>query len=287
MLKHESIQQIRAQVKQWRGAGESLALVPTMGNLHHGHLRLVDVARQNVDRVVVSIFVNPLQFIPGTDFEAYPRTLVQDMEKLAPFDVDAVFFPDVKEIYANDMESSTKVAVPELSNILCGEFRPGHFEGVATVVAKLFNIVQPDVAVFGEKDYQQLTIIKRMVADLNYAVDILGVETLREPGGLAMSSRNQYLSAEQQQLATNLYKALVDVVLKTKALRVANTLSTSDLRQIEQQSLQTLSEHGFKPEYMQICDAISLAPATTYTKAMRVLAAAWMGKARLIDNLPL
>jgi len=286
MLKHDSIPELRAQLKQWRVAGESLALVPTMGNLHHGHLRLVEVARQNADRVVVSIFVNPLQFAPGADFDAYPRTLIEDLDKLMPFAVDAVFIPDVNAMYVDTMGTSTKVSVPELSDMLCGEFRPRHFEGVTTIVAKLFNIVQPDVAVFGEKDYQQLVIIKRMVADLNFAVDVFGVETIRESGGLAMSSRNQYLSEEQRLQASHLYKVLVDIVLKVKSLKSKNTLSISDMRQMEQQSLLRLSEYGFRPEYLTICDASTLSPATAATETMRVLVAAWLGEARLIDNLP-
>ncbi|NOZ53275.1 MAG: pantoate--beta-alanine ligase [Gammaproteobacteria bacterium] len=285
MLQHQSIQRIRAQVRQWRVAGETLALVPTMGNLHRGHLHLVDVAKKNADRVVVSVFVNPLQFVPGTDFENYPRTLDHDIEKLVSHGIDAVFVPEVESLFANAVQSTTKVSVPELSNVLCGRFRPGHFDGVTTIVTKLFNIIQPDVAVFGEKDYQQLVIIKRMVADLSFATKVLGVETIRESGGLAMSSRNQYLTQDQHENAINLYKVLLGIVRRIKALRLSNALSDNELRCIEQQSLQYLSDLDFKPDYIQICDATRLTPATTSTKNMRVLAAAWLGEARLIDNL--
>ena len=288
MLVISSSQQLRNQLQHWRQEKQSIAFVPTMGNLHDGHLRLVEVAQQQSNKLVVSIFVNPLQFAPGTDFEAYPRTLQQDNEKLERLGVDVVFCPEVSAIYPEGMEVSTKVCVPGLSDILCGKFRPGHFEGVTTVVAKLFNLVQPDVAIFGEKDYQQLVIIQRMVQDLCFPIKITGVETIREENGLAMSSRNQYLSQQEFALAALLNSALVSVVERVKG-RIGNVVSTlNDFHDIEQQAMHDLKSHGFQPEYIKVCHADDLSdavPETGSKREMRVLGAAWLGKARLIDNV--
>jgi pantoate--beta-alanine ligase len=190
----EAIEDLRAMLRPWRRAGESIAFVPTMGNLHAGHLDLVSRAAALADRTVVSIFVNPLQFGPQEDYASYPRTLERDRAQLEALATDALFVPPVSAIYPQSPRMVTRVQVPGLSDILCGAFRPGHFEGVATVVAKLFNLVQPDIAVFGKKDYQQLRLIERMAQDLAIPVSIVGISTVREPDGLAMSSRNQYLS---------------------------------------------------------------------------------------------
>jgi len=292
-------QQLREQLKAWRQEGQSIALVPTMGNLHDGHLRLVEVAQRQANKLVVSIFVNPLQFAPGTDFEAYPRTLQQDNEKLESLGVDAVFCPEVSELYPEAMETSTKVIVPGLSDILCGKFRPGHFEGVTTVVAKLFNLVEPGVAIFGEKDFQQLVIIRRMAKDLCLPIKVMGVETVRETNGLAMSSRNQYLSQQELGIAAQLNTTLASVVSQVKQ-RINSAGSAPDnFHDIEQQAMHELKSHGFQPEYLSVCNADDLSGATLesatgesriredgISTGMRVLGAAWLGKARLIDNLP-
>ncbi len=290
MLTIESPQSLREQLYSWRRQSQSIAFVPTMGNLHQGHLRLVEVAKQQAAKVVVSIFVNPLQFAPGSDFEAYPRTLQQDVNQLQSLDVDLVFCPPVSAIYPENMNESTRVIVPGLSDILCGRFRPGHFAGVTTVVAKLFNLVQPDVAVFGEKDYQQLLIIRRMAEDLFYPVKVAGVETVREASGLAMSSRNQYLSDAERRTAAMLFSTLTNVAAQVKERIEHADTAPSDFHDIEQQAMRELQARGFRPEYLKVCNADNLTEADTATGAnsdLRVLAAAWLGKARLIDNLPI
>lgn len=273
-----TVAELRHAVNQWRAAGERVALVPTMGNLHAGHLQLVSRAQDCADRVVASIFVNPLQFsdASGGDYERYPRTLSEDVQKLQ--DVDVVFAPAVTEVYPAGLEQETRVEVPGLSDILCGEFRPGHFVGVATVVAKLFNMVQPDIAIFGEKDFQQLLVIRHMVRDLCFPIEIVGVPTEREASGLAMSSRNQYLSAEQQEQAAVLYQTLLWA-------RGQLQQGATSIEQIEIDALEQLTEAGFKPEYFQVRCAASLDRAKAGDTELVVLVAAWLGKARLIDNL--
>lgn len=277
--------QLIEQVSSWRRANESLAFVPTMGNLHRGHLKLVDVAKQHADHVVVSVFVNPMQFNQGSDFTNYPRTLEQDIEKLNTLNIDVAYCPDQNSIYPEGMENTTKVIVPKLSEVLCGEFRPGHFEGVATVVAKLFNLVQPQVAVFGEKDFQQLLVIRKLVRDLDFPISIIGVETEREESGLALSSRNQYLSDSEIQTASQLYKVLMEVAEKVKLRVRSKTESRTDFLDIEQEALRQLAEQEFTPEYLQVRNANDLAAGSTSSDALRVFAAAWLGQARLIDNV--
>ena len=208
MITLQDIARLRAQVAHWRAAGDRIGFVPTMGNLHQGHLELVRRARGAAQRVVVSVFVNPMQFGPGEDFNSYPRTLEQDRAKLAAEGVDLLFAPGVEAIYPHGSGETTRIEVPQVSRGLCADFRPGHFTGVATVVGRLFNLVQPDVAVFGEKDFQQLAVIRRMVEDLGWPVEIAALPTVREPDGLAMSSRNAYLSPTQRQSATSLHRAL-------------------------------------------------------------------------------
>ena len=271
---------LQTQIKQWKVRQQSLALVPTMGNLHQGHLQLVHKAKSCGDKVLVSIFVNPMQFAPGSDFDRYPRTLKQDAQQLEELGVDALFAPAVEDIYPQDLGQTTKVVVPGLSDILCGEFRPGHFIGVSTIVAKLFNLVQPDVAVFGEKDYQQLAIIKKMVGDLGFAVQVEGVSTIREVDGLAMSSRNQYLTQQERIVAPHLYQTLL-------AVKEQINSGAKPFPEIESHAIQTLSQAGFKAEYISIRQADTLAPATDNSSPLVVLAAAWLGKARLIDNISL
>lgn len=280
------ISKLRAILKTWRREGQSVAFVPTMGNLHAGHLKLIETARAFSDRVVVSIFVNPLQFSPGEDFENYPRTLDEDNRKLSQAAVDVLFAPSVDIVYPMGLPNSknrnrpiaTQVSVPGLNRILCGAFRPGHFDGVTTVVAKLFNLVQPDMAVFGKKDYQQWVLIQRMVEDLNFPVKILGVDTVREPGGLALSSRNQYLSEDEKNIAPLLYRTLSEVV---DAIRQGRT----DYAHLQSEAMVRLERAGFQPEYVEIRHADDLSVAKVGNRKLVVLAAARLEGARLIDNL--
>lgn len=270
---------LREQVAVWREAGERIAFVPTMGNLHAGHLKLVARAHALADRVVASIFVNPLQFGPGEDYESYPRTLAEDEKKLARLRVDLVFAPPVEEMYPNGAGETTTIRVPrELTDQLCGASRPGHFEGMSSVVARLFNMVQPDVAVFGEKDYQQLTVIRRMVRDLAMPVEIEGVPTEREPDGLAMSSRNQYLGAAEREKAPALYAALSRAAARLAA-------GETDFARLARDGFADLEAAGFQPEYFEIREAETLHPPRTDSPAWAVLAAARLGRARLIDNV--
>ena len=272
----ETIIALRQQVKQWRQAGESIALVPTMGNLHAGHLQLVKAAKAQADHVVVSIFVNPTQFGAGEDFASYPKTLDADREKLSTLDVSAVFAPNVKEMYPT--ASFTEVSVTQISEGYCGAARPGHFNGVATVVTKLFNIVQPDSAFFGEKDFQQLAVIRAMVANLNSPIEIFSVPTFREQSGLAMSSRNGYLGETEKNLAAELYRALC----QAKQAIIAKQLKYSE---IESQQYQSLLDLGFKVDYFTVCKQEDLLPASSSDKQLIILVAAKLGKTRLIDNI--
>ncbi len=278
MLTLQGINEVRDYVKHWRITGQRFALVPTMGNLHAGHLRLVEYAREFAEHVVVSIFVNPLQFGPNEDFKNYPRTFEADKTKLISSGTELLFAPSVDEIYASDRERITRVDVPELSAILDGKFRPGHFAGMATIVTKLFNIVQPDVALFGEKDYQQLQVIRRLVADLSIPVEIIGVPTVREADGLAMSSRNQYLTAAERALAPQLFHTLDEL-----AQELSN--GRCDFQRLESEAVRKLSTIGMRPDYVAIREASSLTAPDNASNNLVVLAAAWLGKARLIDNI--
>jgi pantoate--beta-alanine ligase len=278
MLTVTTIADVRAHVSRWHASGERVVFVPTMGNLHAGHMSLIEAARRHGQRFVASIFVNPMQFGPNEDFAHYPRTPAEDARMLAEAGCDLMFMPDVGEIYPNGADQATRVEVPGISNILCGEFRPGHFEGVATVVAKLFHIVDPDVAIFGEKDFQQLTVIRRMVADLCLRVQIVGAPTVRESDGLAMSSRNQYLSAEERSLAPTIYRQLSQAVA---ALRSGNR----EFAAIEGSGRAALDAAGFRTDYFAVRDSRTLAPARPDTRQFVVLTAARLGKARLIDNM--
>lgn len=273
----DSIDRLRTQLDGWRRAGDSLVLVPTMGNLHKGHLKLVEVARKAGQRVIVSIFVNPLQFGPGEDYDRYPRTLEADQAKLSQFGVDVLFIPPTTEIYPQSTDGVTYVDVPGLSEILCGASRPGHFRGVATVVVKLFNIVQPDAAVFGEKDYQQLQVIRCLVRDLNFPVKIIQVPTVREPDGLAMSSRNGYLTVEERVSAPRLYQILVET-------RMAIEAGEKDLEGLVRRQMEALGKSGFEPEYLEI-RAPDLSLPEPGRRPLVILAAARLGQTRLIDNL--
>lgn len=266
--------ELRAEVAAHAGR---LAFVPTMGNLHQGHLELVHEARKRAARVAVSIFVNPMQFGANEDLAAYPRTLSADLEKLEFVGADLVFTPPAELIYPGDMSKHTKVEVPGISDLLCGASRPGHFVGVATVVCKLFNLVQPDVALFGKKDYQQLMVIRRMVQDLAMPVEIVGVDTIREADGLAMSSRNGYLTPEQRETAPVLYATL-------KQVAAAIQEGATDFRGLEHQAAQQLNSSGLRTDYVAIREQQDLGQPRLGSPLV-ILAAAWLGKARLIDNL--
>jgi pantoate--beta-alanine ligase len=275
-----TIAAVRDRVRRWRGEGRRVAFVPTMGNLHPGHVSLIEMARSHGDRFVASIFVNPMQFGPNEDFAHYPRTPTQDARMLADAGCDLMFMPDVTEIYPNGSERATRVEVPGLSSILDGEFRPGHFEGVTTIVAKLFHIVEPDVAVFGEKDFQQLTIIRRMVADLCMPITIIAAPTVRDPDGLAMSSRNQYLTDEERKTAPVIHQLLHSAIERLRS-------GDRDFAAIERNGLQALEAGGFRPDYFAVRRADDLSTPQADTRHFVVLTAARLGRARLIDNLQL
>lgn len=265
------------ELRAWRKNAGTVAFVPTMGNLHEGHLALVREAKKRAGNVVVSIFVNRLQFGQGEDFDKYPRTLQQDADKLEAEGVAVIFAPDEKELYPN-VEQRYNVEPPHLQNELCGKFRPGHFRGVATVVSKLFNIVLPDVACFGKKDYQQLAVIKGLTEDLNFDVEIVPVDTGRAEDGLALSSRNQYLSAAERAEAPRLYRELQAVAESLKQ-------GGLDYAGLEKRAVQSLTEHGWTVDYVEIRHAGTLEVARTGDRRLVVLAAARLGATRLIDNV--
>ena len=274
-----TIAELRAQVMAWKRAGEQVALVPTMGNLHRGHIHLVERARELAPRTVASIFVNPMQFGPSEDFAAYPRTLDADSRQLEAAGLNLLFAPGVTEVYPRPLEQMTQVTVPELPAVLCGASRPTHFSGVTTVVSKLFNMVQPDIAVFGEKDWQQLVIIRRMATDLDMPVAIVGVPTVREPDGLALSSRNGYLSAEERAIAPTLYATLRATAERLRA-------GERDFAALEAEAKAQLASAGFRPDYFEIRRPDDLQRPNLEDAELRIFAAAWLGRARLIDNWP-
>lgn len=269
---------LREQLSDWRQSGDHIALVATMGNLHNGHVSLVDSARQHAERVVVSIFVNPTQFGDGEDFENYPRTLERDKRRLDRAGTDLLFVPDIETMYPFGVDNATSVTVPVLSEDLCGSFRPGHFDAVTSVVSRLFSLVQPDVAVFGEKDYQQLALINRLVDDLSLPIKIVACPTVREKDGLALSSRNQYLTEAERALAPRLYEILADL---SKDLESGKR----NYAELEKNACAELENLGFVPDYVSIRRAENLAIPDRDTDELLVLAAAHLGKARLIDNL--
>ena len=281
MIVCQNIKRLRLQISEWRENNESIAFVPTMGNLHEGHLSLVEIAQQKAARVVVSIYVNPLQFSPDEDFSSYPRTLEDDLKKLKMMAVDLVFTPDTQMIYPNGELQSTFVEVPVLSNIIEGEFRPGFFKGVSTVVLKLFNMVQADYAIFGEKDFQQLLIIKQMVHDLNLPIEIIAGAIKREADGLAMSSRNTYLNSSDREKSCLLSKTLL--------LCCQQIEQGISIKQAEKNAVETLQNHDFTVDYVTLRETAGLNKVsendiTTY-KELIVLAAAKIGDTRLIDNV--
>ena len=277
MLIIETLPLLRQHIRRLRQEGKRVALVPTMGNLHDGHMTLVEEAKTRADVVVVSIFVNPMQFDRPEDLARYPRTLQEDCEKLNKRKVDFVFAPSAAEIYPQGTEKQTFVDVPGLSTMLEGASRPGHFRGVSTIVSKLFNLIQPDIACFGEKDFQQLALIRKMVADLGYDIEIVGVPIIRAKDGLALSSRNGYLTAEQRKIAPGLYKVMSRVAEKLKA-------GERDQEEMIAIAEQELNEKGFRADDIQIRDADTLLELTDDSKRAVILMAAWLGQARLIDN---
>lgn len=272
----KTIRALRASIKQWRQDGHSIAFVPTMGNLHDGHIKLVEIACQQADKVVVSIFVNPIQFGPNEDLASYPRTEQQDQDKLIASDADLLFLPTVEEMYPQKLQ--TNISIKGLSSIHCGASRPGHFDGVAVVVCKLLNMVQPDLLLLGEKDFQQLAVIRQMVADLNIPVEIQGIPTVREADGLAMSSRNGYLSEFERRQAPMLYQTI-------SAVRDAILAGADDFRGIVEQQSQLLQNAGFSIDYFAVCRSTDLLPASPDDTQLVILIAAKLGKTRLIDNV--
>ncbi|EBA9137291.1 pantoate--beta-alanine ligase [Salmonella enterica] len=277
MLIIETLPLLRQHIRRLRQEGKRVALVPTMGNLHDGHMKLVDEAKARADVVIVSIFVNPMQFDRPDDLVRYPRTLQEDCEKLNKRKVDYVFAPAVEEIYPQGLEGQTFVDVPGLSTMLEGASRPGHFRGVSTIVSKLFNLIQPDIACFGEKDFQQLALIRKMVADMSYDIEIVGVPIIRAKDGLALSSRNSYLTAEQRKIAPGLHNVMNSIAEKLIA-------GNRELQEIIAIAEQELNEKGFRADDIQIRDADTLQELTETSKRAVILAAAWLGQARLIDN---
>lgn len=277
MLIIETLPLLRQHIRRLREQGQRIALVPTMGNLHDGHMKLVDEARARADVVVVSIFVNPMQFDRADDLARYPRTLQQDCEKLNKRKVDLVFAPAPADIYPQGTDNQTFVDVPGLSTMLEGASRPGHFRGVATIVSKLFNLVQPDVACFGEKDFQQVAVIRKMVIDMGYDIDIVGVPTVRAKDGLALSSRNGYLTAAERKIAPGLSKVMNEIGDKLQA-------GDRNLDEIIAHAIQALNEKGFHTNDIQIRDADTLLALSDTCQRATILMAAWLGQARLIDN---
>jgi pantoate--beta-alanine ligase len=278
MLTVSGVSELRARVAAWRAQHKRIAFVPTMGNLHAGHLALVHRARTLAERVIVSVFVNPTQFAPGEDYATYPRTPRADSERLAMAQVDLLFMPDVGSVYPGGASPPTSYQVPAVGRGLEDDFRPGFFAGVVTVVRRLFELVAPDVAVFGEKDYQQLAVVRAMVRNLGLPVEIASVPTVREADGLALSSRNQYLSAEERARAPLLYRTLCEVAERIREGDVA-------YKNLEQAAMRKLMEGGFSPDYVCVRQADSLQPLSSGKRRCVVLAAARLGKARLIDNV--
>ena len=273
-----TVAQLRAALARARQEGKRIGLVPTMGNLHEGHIALVEMALRRTDHVVVSIFVNPLQFGPNEDLDSYPRTLAEDQRRLLDAGAHTVFAPSVNEMYPEGMQGHTLVSVPVVSDGLCGASRPGHFDGVATVVTKLLNMVQPDVAVFGEKDFQQLAVIRKMALDLCLPVQIMGAPIVRAADGLALSSRNGYLDENERRVAPQLYQTLQQLAGQLLAGR-------RDFDTLLEEARQQLQRAGFRPDYLELRDTTTLQPADEHSRDITILAAAFLGRTRLIDNL--
>ena len=277
MLIIDSVALLRREIRYFRQSNKRIALVPSMGNLHEGHMTLVDEAKARGDVVVVSIFVNPMQFERPDDLERYPRTLQEDCEKLNKRGVDLVFAPSPAEVYPKGLSTQTQVDVPVISTILEGASRPGHFRGVSTIVSKLFNLVQPQVACFGQKDFQQLALLRTMVEDMGYDIEIVGVPTVRAKDGLALSSRNGYLTSDERKTAPQLYKIM-------NALADRLSQGERHIDEMLQETAQQLREAGFIPDELFVRDAKTLQNLSVDSTSAVILMAAWLGKARLIDN---
>lgn len=277
------ISELRAQVSAWRQQGLTVGFVPTMGNLHAGHISLVAEAHKHADKIVASIFVNPMQFGANEDIDNYPRTMIDDQQKLTTAGTDLLFIPTPDIIYPKGLAKQSFVEVPNVSDGYCGESRPGHFRGVATVVCKLFNLVQPDVACFGLKDYQQVQVIQAMVEDLSMPITIIPVATIREDSGLALSSRNGYLTAEEKAIAPVLQQNLQWLAEKIKAGFAQG--ESIDFIGLSKQAAKEINCAGLHTDYLHVCQAQSLQPASEDDTQLVILAAAHCGKARLIDNL--
>ena len=283
MNKVKRVQSLRAAVQAARKDKKTIGFVPTMGNLHEGHFELVREAKRRAEFVVVSIYVNPTQFGKNVDLGNYPSTPEEDARRLAELGADLLFLPEQETIYPGDLDQQTVVYVPKIGDMYCGKNRPAHFYGVTTVVSRLFNMVQPDIAVFGNKDYQQISIIRRMVEDLAYPIQVVGVDTVRSEEGLALSSRNGYLSAREMQVAPSLQQRLqaMSVVLKDRPA----VISKQALKSLENDAKADLEKKGFKPQYITVCRQDDLKPAKKGDQELVILAAVQLGKARLIDNL--
>jgi len=273
--KIKKITDLHRQLTETRKSKKKISLVPTMGNLHEGHLSLIKHAQNITDYVVVSIFVNPTQFVGGEDFNKYPRTLDDDIESISKLDVDLLFTPDTNEIYSDNYQDFIEIPVSYLESIYCGKSRPGHFRGVITIVSELFNIIQPDIAIFGEKDYQQLLIIRNLVKNLFSSIKIIGLPTVREESGLAMSSRNNYLSQSDRQQAPMLYGCIKRTIKSIKN-------GVKDYAGLEKEAKFFLEKAGFKIDYYSICDSDTL--KLPKNENLVILAAVWLGDTRLIDN---
>ena len=273
-----SVSELRQYIQHWKDHQKSIAFIPTMGNLHQGHLSLIEKGQSLCDRTICSIFVNPMQFGPNEDFNHYPRTLDQDIELLESVACDLVYMPTASELYPQGLKSISQIVVTDLTDTFEGAHRPGHFTGVATIVAKLFNIVRPDISVFGKKDFQQFRVIKKMTQDLNLDVEIIGQETTREPSGLATSTRNQYLNQEQKKKAALIYQTLQDA-----SDRILG--GEKDFASVEKQATGKLSQAGFDTDYFNVCNADTLKPATAGDKKLVILVTSRLGDTRLLDNI--
>ncbi len=273
-----SVVELRQYAQHWKDHHESIAFIPTMGNLHAGHLSLIEKGQSLCDRTICSIFVNPMQFGANEDFNHYPRTLEQDIKYLEAIGCDLVYLPTASELYPQGLEHITQIAVTDLTDNYEGEHRPGHFTGVATIVLKLFNIVKPDVSVFGKKDFQQYRVIQKMVDDLDLDVEIIGSETTREPSGLATSSRNQYLDTQQTTAAALIYQTLQDTARRIEE-------GERNYKKLEQQAFENLNQAGFNTDYFCICNSDKLQPASSEDKKLVILVTASLGKTRLLDNI--
>ncbi len=273
-----SVIELQQYVQHWKDHGESIAFIPTMGNLHDGHMSLIEKGQSLCDRSLCSIFVNPMQFGPNEDWDHYPRSLESDLAKLETIGCDLVYLPTASELYPEGLDKISQVQVTDLTRHYEGAHRPGHFTGVATVVLKLFNIVKPDVSVFGKKDYQQYRVISKMVEDFNLDVQIIGQETTREASGLATSSRNQYLDAAQKEKAAMIYRTLQQIAAGIDQ-------GERDFRALEQDAIASLDDAGFKTDYFNICNAETLLPATADDRDLVILVTAALGQTRLLDNI--